>query len=130
MIAMRNKVDITTVKPGDIVYVDLRFFGGRWYESLSLPDAPTSYYVMQYQYTHWYHDVSYGHSATRPTRSRNTHPFRKNKISGKFLLLEGHVPEKSCALHWKTYMVFTFDPKSLILVDDTLARAYPRILER
>jgi hypothetical protein len=47
------------VGPGDTVYVDLRFFGGRWYESLELPDGPTSSYVMKFEYTHWYGDTTY-----------------------------------------------------------------------
>ena len=65
------------------------------------------------------------------------HRIKKNDITGKFLLLEGHVPEKSYAFHWKkTYMVFcwgerlVFDPESMILVGDALIRSYPRILER
>ena len=36
IVIMRNQRDITSVKPGDIVYVDLRYFEGRWYESLRL----------------------------------------------------------------------------------------------
>ena len=125
LIAMRNKADNTTVKPGDIAYVDQYFFGGRWYETLGLPDAPTSSYVMQYQYTHWYYVLSYyGHGSTRATRSRNKRPFKKKDTSGKFLLLEGYIPEKSYSF---LYMVFcwnerlAFDPKSMILVDDALA---------
>ena len=51
-IAMTNRTEITKVQPSNTVYVDLRCFGGRWYESLGLPDAPTSSYVMEYQYTH------------------------------------------------------------------------------
>ena len=130
-IANTNKEDIKKVAPGDIAYVDLRFFGGRWYESLGLPNAPTSSYVMEYQYTHWYHDISKGR-----TSKRKQHSFKKNEISGKFLLLEGHVPEKSNAFHWKTYMVFcwgeklAFDPSTMLLVDEDLVQSYPRILER
>ena len=135
-IAMKNRTDITKVKPGDVVYVDLRYFGGRWFESLGKPNAPTSSYVMEYQYTHWYHDLSHGGQSAGATRSQNGRTFKKNDISGKFLLLEGHVPEKSYAFHWKTYMVFcwgehlVFDPESKILVDEALTRSYPRILER
>ena len=51
---MRNKVNNNLVKPGYVAYMELRFFGGRWYESLGLPNAPNSSYVLKYQYTHWY----------------------------------------------------------------------------
>ena len=116
------------VAPGDIAYVELRYFGGRWYKSLGLPNAPTSSYVMEYQYTHWYHDISKGR-----TSMRKQHSINKNEISGKFLLLEGHVPETSNALHGKAYMVFcwgenlAFDPSTMILVDEDLARSYPNL---
>ena len=135
-IAGRNREDIRNVKPGDVVYVDIRFFGGRWYESLGLPDAPTSSYVMQYEYTHWFHDLSYGRLPARSSRAQPNRSFKRNHISGKFLLLEGVVPEKSYAFHWKTYDVFcwgenlVFDTSSMILVDAALARAYPRLLEQ
>ena len=134
-ITSKNRQDITTVAPGDTVYVDLRFFGGRWYESLDLPNGPTSSYVMAYRYTHWYHDLSYGRNPTRPARQHQQH-FKRNEISGKFLLLEGFVPARSYAFHWKTYMVYcwgeqlVFDPTTMILVDHDLVSAYPRILER
>ena len=48
----RKRENNRTVKPGNVVYVDIRFFGGRWYESLGVSDAPTSSYVMLYEYTH------------------------------------------------------------------------------
>jgi hypothetical protein len=34
--------------------VDLKVFGGRWYESLDLPDWRDTQYVMEFQYTHWF----------------------------------------------------------------------------
>ena len=70
-IFMTNRTEITKVQPGDTVYVDLQYFGGRWYESLGLPDAPTSTYVMEYRYTHRYHDLSYGQRSSRTTRAQN-----------------------------------------------------------
>ena len=135
-IKQMNRIDITTVKPGDVAYVDLRFFGGRWYESLELPDGPTKSYVMEYEYTHWYHDLSYGRPNSRARNPTARNNFKNNDISGKFLLLEGKVPEVSYAFHWKTYMVFCwgsktqFDPNTMILVDEALTTSYPRILER
>jgi hypothetical protein len=114
--AMKNKQDIEVVGPGDIVYVDLRFFGGRWYESLELPDGPTSSYVMKFEYTHWYGDTTYNKPVRRGQRIPPTPPFKKTHICGQFLLLKPILPEKYYAQHWKTYMVFcwgeqrVFDP--------------------
>jgi hypothetical protein len=31
---LNSSQDISSVKPGDVVYVDLRVFGGRWYEGM------------------------------------------------------------------------------------------------
>jgi hypothetical protein len=41
------RVPITIVKPGDIVFVDLRSWGPQWYSTLSLPDKDTTTYVAQ-----------------------------------------------------------------------------------
>jgi hypothetical protein len=45
-----NKKPITTVKPGDTVYVDLRYYGFAWYESLLLPDSAHVLYVVEMLY--------------------------------------------------------------------------------
>ena len=42
-----NKLDITLVKPGDTVYVDIRSWGAGWYENITLPDKLTSTYVAE-----------------------------------------------------------------------------------
>ena len=54
-----NKENITEVDIGDVVFLDLRFFGDYWYESLGLPDWPTTSYVMKFTYTHWFHRTSH-----------------------------------------------------------------------
>ena len=42
-----RKRPINEVRPGDEVYVDLRFFGGAtWYNSIGLPDAYSTNYVL------------------------------------------------------------------------------------
>ena len=48
-----NKTPITTVSPGDICYVDLRYYGATWYASLNLPDGDFKTYVVLYQYKKW-----------------------------------------------------------------------------
>ena len=106
---MKRREDIISVQPGDKVYVDLRFLSDPWYESLDLPDWQDSSYVIEFEYTHWYHRSS------------------KKKISAKFFL-NGHT------FGLDTYQVYAwgeqkvFDSDKMILVDRALAEAYPAIL--
>ena len=50
-----DKMNITSVKPGDTVYVDLRVYSldddGIWYDNLKLPSAYTKRYVMKGVYS-------------------------------------------------------------------------------
>ena len=49
-----NRQPITEVKPGDVVFVDLRYFGTYIYdEILELPDKFHIQYVVRFEYTHW-----------------------------------------------------------------------------
>jgi hypothetical protein len=105
----QRKLDITSVQPGDTVYVDIRFFGDDWYESIALPDWQTTLYLLEFRYTHWYHQRS------------------KKKISGKFVL-----NDQSFGLD--TYQVFAWgtrrDPSgpNIIVIDQFLADRHPEIL--
>ena len=55
-----DKMNITSVKPGDTVYVDLRVYSldddGSWYDSLKLPSAYTKKYVMKGIYSNFLKD--------------------------------------------------------------------------
>jgi hypothetical protein len=42
--------DIIEVRPNDIVFVDLRSYGSTWYNSLHLPDADKTTFVLKYIY--------------------------------------------------------------------------------
>jgi hypothetical protein len=53
-----NKQSITEVKPGDIVYVDLRWYGYDWYSGLGLPHFDTHLYVVAFEYTQWFHSTT------------------------------------------------------------------------
>ena len=53
-IAALRKLPITSVKPDDIVYVELRCtFGLDWYDTLSIPNKYDEIYVVAVQYTKW-----------------------------------------------------------------------------
>ena len=119
-----NAQPITSVQIGDTVYVDLKVFGGRWYESLDLPDWRETSYVMEFTYTHWYGDSKYKKTG-QPDPSYSG---KKNRISGKYLL--GGAQDV-----WNTYKVWcfgenkVFDQANMVLVTTDLASRYPRILE-
>lgn len=49
-----NATPITAVQPGDIVYVDLRYFGAKVYdEQIDLPDKYHIKYLVEMRYTRW-----------------------------------------------------------------------------
>ena len=48
-----NKQPISSVAPGDTVYVPLRFFNYTLYDQIDLPNKDTVTYVVQQQYTRW-----------------------------------------------------------------------------
>jgi hypothetical protein len=109
-ISQKKREDITTVTVGDQVFVDLRFFGDIWYEQLGLPDFESSCYVMPFTYTHWYHRTS------------------KKKISARFDLNDqSYAFDNYLVFAWGSKKVF--DAATMILVDDTLAASFPKIVE-
>ena len=59
MMAAINRTNITEVGPGSNVYVDLRFFGSDWYNSLGLPNSDTVTYLVCFCYHHWYHKTTF-----------------------------------------------------------------------
>jgi hypothetical protein len=53
MVSLRRR-DIVDVVPGDLVWVNLRYFGDIWYESLGLPNSESTSYVTRFKYTQWF----------------------------------------------------------------------------
>ena len=108
--------------PGQTVFVDIRIFGGRYYESLDLPDWRTAYYVMELQFSHWYSKFYSTGVATPDDKYQGN----REKIVGKYLLI-GWTDVMN------TYKVYCFaettefDPATMILVGDALAKVYPRL---
>ena len=52
-LAELKRAPITSVQPGDLFYLDLRWYGTQWYESLELPEFTTRKYVVQARYMDW-----------------------------------------------------------------------------
>jgi hypothetical protein len=114
--ARRNKIRITEVLPGEVVYVDLRFYGAdpnepgeNWYRFLSLPELDTKTYVVPFVY---------GKLSSRDTRIVAT----CNIMQDKFIW------DRCTVLEWGTAKVFV--PSSMILVDEQLVKLHPDIIAR
>ena len=118
-----NKQNIM-MKPGQTVFVDIRIFGGRYYESLDLPDWRQACYVMELQFSHWHGDAKF--YSTGVATPDDKYQGSRKKIVGKYLLT-GWTDVMT------TYKVYCFaettefDPATMILVDDALAKVYPRL---
>jgi hypothetical protein len=56
-ISALKKTPITSVKPGNIVLVDVRCYGSAWYKGLPLPDKEHITYVVEYKYTKWLNKI-------------------------------------------------------------------------
>ena len=105
-----RKLPITSVKPDDIVYVELRCaFGLDWYDTLSMPNKYDEIYVVAVQYTKW--------------RDKH-HKF----IQPKVLVLDEIMRD------WDNYDVYSFgsiktltDPMRLI--DESFVVQYPDIID-
>ena len=52
-IVMRNRLTITEVQPGNIVFVDLRAFKTDWYNNTGLPSISPRAYVAELHWTRW-----------------------------------------------------------------------------
>jgi hypothetical protein len=48
-----NKQPITTLQPGETIYVDIRTWGEGWYQTLGLPDMFNTRYVDKWEITGW-----------------------------------------------------------------------------
>lgn len=58
MKAATNRMPISNVVSGDLVYVDLRFYGSDWYLAFGLPDSDNTAYVVIFQYIRWLHKTT------------------------------------------------------------------------
>jgi hypothetical protein len=52
-ISTLKRTPITSIKPRDIVYVDIRCYGSAWYKTLPIPNKEHSAYIVEYRYIKW-----------------------------------------------------------------------------
>lgn len=115
MAKLKNKSPIVEVKPGDVVYVDLRFYGANkndsgenWYRFLSLPDLDFKTYVVEFKYGQF---------------SSN-----KRRISASCEVMRDMFTWDHCTvLEWGTEK--NFDSDKMVLVDQGVVQKHPDILE-
>jgi hypothetical protein len=77
------------VKPGDVVYVLLRWYGAQWYEDLNLPNKDLVDYVVEFQYTVF--NAKKTTIGARCEVMNETWPYQKHhwiKLYGRHLILE------------------------------------------
>jgi hypothetical protein len=104
------KSDITEVQPGDVVYVDLRYYGAEFYSALGLPDADTLTYVVPYKYTKWPHKT------------------QRKRISVFCELFDEFWPRVDNFFVYCYGACKNFDPSTMVLVDIPFCLAHPNVL--
>ena len=102
---------ITEVRPGDTVFLDLRFYGTEWYRQINLPDKDFKTYVVECVYQNW---------IPRSNQRRIT----AFVATTDDLFTFDHVDVFE---HGSNKVL---NPNSMILVDDLLIRRFPRITDR
>ena len=108
-----NKQDITEIKPGDNIFVDLRRWGECWYDQLNLPDSYTYRHVVPAVYTRW--DVD--------RRGNSTYKRIKLRVE---LFGEDLIFDHYDVMCWGRRTKFV--PEEMLLVDASLVSEYPSIL--
>jgi hypothetical protein len=116
-----NSYDITQVVPGDVVYVDIAWYGNTWsLEGVGLPDIFPLTYVFEFKYTHYFHDLTNG---VNPSVD----------VSKKVI-------SASCKVMRATYRMTThnvfgygtnkiYDSSKMVLITEKHTKLYPQLLE-
>ena len=107
--ARLNKLPITEVSPGDLVYVDLRWYGAEWYRQINLPDKDFKTYVVVFRYERLasQNRKIVGYCETLNDRFTFDHVFVREYGSVK-----------------------KFDADYMILVDSEFLKSHPEVSER
>ena len=106
-----NSSNITDVKPGDEVFVDLRCYNSAWYETLQLPDMHHITYVVLYVYKNF--------SSKKDTKRINVYcpTFRETfLVKNDFIKMYGSnrnlIP----------------NGEDIVLIDEAFIKKYPQVL--
>jgi hypothetical protein len=106
--------DIKTVKPGDIVYVDLRAFGHLWYDSLPIEDPLHTTYLLEHEYLRYVKDKK----ETKRKMVINCKVFKKAyEVDGVFVKMYGELTLKD----WQKKGL------KLVIVDEKFYKANPAL---
>jgi len=115
-----NKEDITQVEPGDVVYVDIAWYGNEWSMNLGMPDIHPKVYVFEFLYTHYYHDLTGG---------------RKTPSNVSKKVISALCPVLNEKFKMTTHNVYGYgsnkilDEGSMVLITAKTTVLYPRILD-
>ena len=108
-----KRLPITEVRPGDVIFVDLRRWDECWYDQLNLPNAYSFKHVVKAVYTRWDLD-----KAKREV---------DNRIQVRVELFDENLIFDHYDVHcWGRVKIF--DVNEMILVDVELIQQYPNIL--
>jgi hypothetical protein len=108
--ANMRKQEITTCQPGDTIYINIRVFGDDWYDELLLPNSALNTYVAEFSCTNWYHRKSRRVISIASRTAKTT--YRLNN------------------LHVFRYVHLTYNPATMVLIDDDFVLKYPQVLQQ
>jgi hypothetical protein len=103
-----NKIPITSVAPGDVVFVNIRSYGEQWYVSTDLPDLYHINYVVEWNYVSW-------------VKRNFTLRVSCSRFTGTFTITHSTVRS------WGDCKIF--DPDTMVLITDELMEKYPKLKE-
>ena len=106
-----KKEPIIAVSPGDVVYVDIRFYGAEWYRQLQLPDAYSVTYVVSVHYTRWFNKSML-------------------KIVGECAIFNNEVTTYDAYFVYAYGSIKVFDNQKMRLVDTALVKQFPQIISK
>ena len=115
-----NKLEITSVAPGDSVLVDLQYYGVDWYAELGLPDADHLTYVVIYRYTSWVNP----RSKTKINAICDVFDEVHTGLTHCFVKQYGNLKQQPAQFGQPLVL-----PANVVLIDREFVLAYPQVLE-
>ena len=104
----KDREPITSVQPGDVVFVDIRSYGATWYQQLELPDSDFLSYVVKHNYTEWENE-------------------KHTEIIAICKLFDERFNHRGYFVH--AYgSIKTFDSTTMVLLDNQWTKRFPKLL--